>query len=861
MGRFPVFKALIGSYLRHERGRTLLTILGVALGVAVLVAIDLANESAVASFKRTVSDVAGRATLTVRGNGAGIDPALTRTLAKAEGVEAVAPLIEGTATFVPAEGSTETLTLLAVDLLAPGGEEEVRDLSFQLAENVGFTDLLTSPGAMIFAEGFLNRAGLALGERTRLRVLGLETEVFVAGVVRGSTYAEALGGNVAVMDLGNADLLLRRGGRLDRIDLITTEGLPTATIQDRLARLLPPTVSIERPEARSTQVDNMLAAFRFNLGALGHISLLVGAFLIYNTMSIAVVRRREVIGTLRALGISRRRVRWAFLAEGLLMGAVGGVLGIVGGIGLAAALLDTVSAAISINFVQTNAESLALSPGKLLFALGLGMATALAAAWGPAAEASATPPANTMRRGSLEHTLRPRSRWRLALGLASLLAGAGLLFLDPRPGLPIEGYAASLAFVVAFLCAVPGLLDGLSRAAKAPYARLFGAEGLLAISSTQSSLGRASVAIGGLMLGLGMTISVSVMVASFRDTVVVWMQQVLQADLYVSPRAPSAVARAEPMDAALADRIEALDGVAFVDPFRTRRMDLMGAPAFLGAGRLEAARFSNEDIYGRPMAEVLREAKANDQLIVSEAFARKRGLERGDTVAVPTPGGLREFVIASVYYDYSSEQGYAIMDRELYLQLFDDPLIDSVAVYLKDGADPGAARRAIEGAAAELGTVPPLRISANSELRGYALEAFDRTFGVTYVLQFIAIIVAVLGVATTLFAQILDRADEILALRYVGASKGRVAKMIALESALLGFVGVVLGVASGLALSWILTKVIMIQSFGWTIQYEIPWLLIGQIALVVFGATLAASVLPAREAVNRGNGRSMMGVR
>jgi putative ABC transport system permease protein len=830
-------------------GRTLLTVLGVALGVAVLVAIDLANESAVASFKQTVSEVAGEAQLTVRGNAVGLPGETVRRLGADPSVETAEPLISVSIRLLGDDRvSTRTLLLMGTDFLRSENRSgrAVRDLRFETTREG--TSFLVDDSVLIVPRLFLDRTGLSPGDKARFEFAGRVREMELAGVIESGRFAEALDGNLAVCEIGMADLLLNRQGLIDRVDLVLREGEDVDQVAARLASELPGSVIIERPETRGRQADEMLAAFRFNLRALGHISILVGAFLIYNAMSVAVVRRRPVIGTLRAMGVRAATVRAVFLSEGLVIGLLGCLVGIPMGIGMALLMLDSVSAAISINFIQTNATRLAAAPEILLTAAGIGILGAVAAAVRPAQEAAATPPANTMRAGSEERAPSLVSRHLLPGSVLALL-GVLLLGRETGTGLPIIGYTATVLLVGAFVFWSRPAIKLATIVARRGFLKLFGAEGLLATSSLAAATGRASVAVCGLMISLGMTISVTVMVSSFRVTVVDWMEQVLLADLYITPYVEDATARPEPMQAVLAESIAKIPGVVAVDPFRTRTFTLNGRTANLGAGDLAAARFGNRVKDGRPAKEAMLLARERGEVVISEAFARKHSLGRGDSVSIPTPAGPVEFVVSAVYTDFSSEQGYVIMDRLLYLQHFADPLIDSIAVYLAQDADRALIRREIDQVFAAADGAPAVIVRANTDLRTFALEAFDRTFAITTILKVIAIVVSILGVASTLLAQVLDRRAEIMTLRTIGASVRRVIVIILLEALLIGLTGLVMGTLAGLVMSWVLTKVIMLESFGWTIGFSIPWLEVLQAGLIVVGFTVIASILPVREAV------------
>jgi putative ABC transport system permease protein len=854
--RRAAFHALIGVYARHERGRTLLTLLGIALGVAVLIAINLAINSALASFKSTLSDVAGRAELTIHGNTAGLAPALLSRIAQTPGVASASPLIRGSAVFAAHGGQTTTsLLLLGVDLL---GTEEPndptapppRELIFKLAPEIRFTDLLTDPRNIILTRKFAERAGLALGSPCELTIAGHRRAFTLAAWLTGGPLEATLDGAVALTDIAHADHLLRRGGLVDRVDVTLATGAELETVRAGLAARLPASVVIERPAERGAQVDRMLAAFRFNLNALGYISLLVGAFLIFNTLQVAVMRRAPAIGTLRAMGISRGTIRAVFLLEGALLGAVGGAVGVVGGVLLARLLLGAITTAISINFVRIEAAHLLAEPGLIVLAWGMGVLFAVAAAWLPANAAALTPPANTMRRGSLEGG-GGAHRWRLLLGVVALLVAAITLRLPATPGVPVLGYSAACFMVLGFVCWARPLLALIARAVRGPLARVAGAEGLLAVASTRGALARSGVAISGLLVALSMAIAVSVMVASFRETINVWMHQVLRADLYLAAQPASELEPAEPLPPDVAELARNIPGVQQVDPFRMREVMLGGQPAKLGGGTFTMVRYGPEYriLDGRLGNEVLREAERTRGVIVSEALARKHGLTRGSMLRVPTPGGIVPLRVAGVFFDYSTEQGYAIMDRKLYIELFHDPQIDSVAIYLKPGADVNQVRGALEQALRARSELPQWVLRANRDLRGLALRAFNRTFRITYVMQLIAVIIAVLGVANTLLSQLIDRREEIVTLRTLGVARRSIARIVIIESGVIGLAGVIAGSVCGMLLAWVLARVVMLQSFGWTIQFHIPWLLVGEIILVVYGATLMAAAVPARKAM------------
>lgn len=846
------FHALVGAYLRHEALRSLLTALGIALGVAVLVAVDLSNESAVASFRDAVREVAGRSSLTVRGNGQPIDAASVGLVAKTPGVLVASPVIRGE--VIHQAGDDEqprALLLLGIDLLGTtetldvSRGDRVRDFTLRLADGTEPTTLAIDPRALVFTQRFVARHGYGDGDTVRLRLAsGADFDARVAAVLTGGGLETTWDGDVVLTDLGTADELLGRGGRVDQIDVVVKEGQDIDATAEALRRALPASVLVERPESRNARVDQMLAAFRFNLRSLGHVALLVGAFLIFNTMKIAVVRRRPAIGTVRAMGASAWAVRLAFLAEGLVFGLAGSAVGVAMGIALAAAMVGTVSEAISINFVRTHASGVVLDAPTLLSAFALGVLFSVGAAWGPASEAAATPPANTMREGSVETRGAGVVAWLIA-GVLLVTAMLIVIAREPRSGgLPLQGYGASLLLVGAGVCFGRPLLTAVCAAMRGVYARAFGPEGLLAVAATQASMGRATVALNGLFLSVSMAIAVTVMVSSFRTTVTSWLDQVLIADLYVGPRGTPGAGEAPTLPPWIIDRVAAIDGVARVEPFRLRTMQLADRPVRVGGARLDPVRFARTLTSGGDAAAIVRDAEATGAVIVSEAIARKAHLHVGDTIALPAPGGGFDARVAGIYRDYSSEQGIVLMDRAWFVKHFGDERIDSLSLRFTQGADARAIREAVAAMAGD-GGVPPLEIRTYTEIRTFALAAFDQTFAVTSLLQLIAMLVAVLGVATTLFAQLIDRRQEIQTLRTIGVGRARIAGIVVLEASLMAVAGIALGIVGGLVLAWILTNVTMLESFGWSIAFGVPWGSVAGTAVLVFVATLIAALIPA----------------
>ena len=826
--------------------RTLLSVVALALGIGAVVAIQLANRSAIASFQESVTEISGRANLTITGLVPFDEQLLPRLYDAFAGQQAeveIAPVIEGIA-VEPRSG--EALEILAIDLAT---DRAVRDIDTEAAtEGLPTTRdlllLLTDPNSLLLGRGFASRHRLRPGSELTLVVNDRIQKFTVRAILASSGPGRALAGNIAVMDTAAGQLLFRRQGKLDRIDLV----VPPERMQEtrtRVARLLPPGLSMERPQARGEQVEKMLRAFRLNLSALSLVSLIVGAFLIYNTIAISVVRRRPEVGALRAVGATRATVVGLFLGEAALLGLAGSAIGILLGRVLAGQALQLVAATVNALWLSVLPAPVALSWRLAGFALAVGVTAALLSALGPALEAARVEPADALRRGAHERAQRLRLRRSAAAGVLALAAAYGAARLPALEAGPLFGYVAAVLLVAAFSLLMPALMACYSSICSVLLSRAGTITGTLAARSLGVALGRASVLAMALATAIAMMASVAIMVTSFRRTVELWTEQTLRADLFIrAPGSRSGRLRSATIAPETSEAIHQTPGVAAVDLFRSVEINFRGAPAFLASGDWEVLRRHGNLMFldGRPAAEVLR--PKTDAVIVSEPFALRHGVRQGDTVLLPTPAGSQPFRVQGVYYDYSSDQGYAVVNRRDWLRWGGDRGATNLAVYLTSGADAAQVR-------AEIARRTPgraLLVTSNRELRARVMRIFDRTFAITWVLEAIAICVAVLGIANALLALVLERRRELGILRYLGASRRQVRHLVLFESGLLGLLASATGLVLGLALSLVLIYVINRQSFGWTIQFYLPVGFLSAATLAVFLVTCLSALYPARQA-------------
>jgi putative ABC transport system permease protein len=776
---FILFQRLILRPLRAEPVRTLLTVLAVALGVAVVLAIEMAGGAAAGSFQSSVESMAGEADLEVTATG-GIPPETLTTLALLPLPLKLQPRIEDYAVVTE---RSRTVPLIGVDMLSQRGD-----------------GLWAGP-----------KLGWKIGQRVQLLLNDQPAEFKVAGLLPDRA------GEVIVMDLALATSALGRSGMLDRI-------LISGTDDEQLIRqTLGPGVNVAPFGARTEENRRMLAAFRWNLRVLSYIALIVGAFLIYNTISVSVVRRRAQIGIVRALGAPRSGVLLAFMGEAACFGIFGAALGLLLGRVLAESAVKLVSITVESLYVTSRPGEIALTWTVAMTGLAMGLSVALASAFAPAWEASRVSPVEAMSRSRREHVVRLRSGRSLLIALGLGLLAALASRMESVGGTPLFGYIAALLLIGALAASVAPLVSGFSAVSAGAMRRLFGVEGLLATRSLQGSLRRTSVLVGALATAIAMTTAVGIMVGSFRQTVLLWMNDRLQADVYIRPAGSASADRHPTLNPDTAERLRALPEVQSVETFRAYEISYNGKPATLGGREMKLAA---------------------DAVIVSEPFANKHKVGVGDMLTLQLGGRSARFRVNSVYRDYASERGYIIMERSTLLRYLPDPAPSNVGVYLKPGVDIEQAQRAVQNALAGR----RLLVLTNRTLREEAIRTFDRTFAITYALEGVAVFVAIMGVAGALLALVIDRRREFGLLRFLGGAKSQLYRMILFEAGLLGLLANIAGVVVGVFLSLLLTFVINKQSFGWTIQFHWPVaVLLGALTLV-FAATVASAVYPARVA-------------
>jgi putative ABC transport system permease protein len=839
----------------------MLMVVGITLGVAVVVAIDLANASANRAFDLSAETVAGRATHEIVAGPQGLDESAYARLRAAGVVADAAPVI--TDYFTSPQLGNRPFQLLGVDAFAEAPFRDYLGTSAGAGDSVrpapAVADLvafLTQPGALLVSRDVAQRYNLqacqslpanpASGCRITLEIGGRQLAAFIAGFLdpADSLSRRALDG-ILLADIATAQELTGRLGKIDRIDLILPGGEATDLSTDptaaKIRALLPEGAHLETVAARSGAVEQMTAAFKVNLTALSLLALVVGMFLIYNTMTFSVVQRRPLFGTLRCLGVTRREVFLLVLAEALAVGLLGSGLGLLLGILMGQGAVRLVTRTINDLFFVLTVQGVQIPASSLVKGSLVGVLATLLTAAPPAWEAASVPPRLALSRSGLESKARQAVTLAALIGLALLLAGGGTLLLPTRS--LVVSFAGTFAVIIGFAMLAPITTGALMRLSIPFMGSLWGALGRMAPRDVVNSLSRTSIAVAALMVAVSVTIGVSLMVSSFRHTVVTWLSETLRGDIYISAPGLTATQSSAAIDPSVVSTVRGWPGVVRADVLRSVTVDSPRGPVNIAA--------TDNHTIGRERLFVWLDGSPDDvwtrmqqgAVLVSEPLANRLGLSRnGSSLTLETGKGEQSFPVIGVYYDYASTQGTLMMALPLYRSLWQDPAITAIALRMSPGTDIDQAVRSLQDS---LASRQRLLIRANRTLREQVLVVFDRTFAITGALQLLATIVAFIGVLSALLSLELERQRELGILRAVGLTVRQLWGLVMLETGLMGVVAGLLSMPTGYVLALILVYIINRRSFGWTLQMQVQPVPFYQALAVAVTAALLAGLYPA----------------
>jgi len=808
--------------LRQGGGRLALALAAIALGVALGYAVQLVNQSAIGEFAYAVQTLSGSADLEVRGPRTGFDESLYPRLARLPEVAVASPVIEAD---VRLAGREAVLRLVGLDVFRAG---LVQPELFATASDS--LDTLR-PDAIFLSPAAAEWLGVKEGDTLTLQIGLGEARFRVAGFTR------AEGTRFGIADIAGVQAALDRIGRINRLDLRLRAGVDVEAFRARLAAELPPGVLVERPAAGLKRAANLSRSYRVNLNVLALVALFTGGLLVFSTQALAVVRRRRQLALLRVLGMKRGRLVRTLLGEALLLGTIGAAVGLALGFLLAGAILDVVGADLGAGSFRGMRPALRFEPGGAAAFFALGVLVAFLASLAPALEAARAQPAAALKAGDEQRLFeRLRPAWP---GLAVIAGGAALTAAPPIDGLPLFGYLAIALLLIGTIMLMP-------RFAVAVFARLPLHRAVplrLAVLQLHGSPGQSMLSLATIVAAVSLLVSMAIMVASFRNSLAGWLDHVLPADLYVRTSASADTAFLAPRDQ---EALASVPGVRRVDFARIQSILL--APEKPPVTLL--ARPIDPQDPGRLLpligGSVAPSADAPPPAWVSEAMVDLYGFAAGNVIELPIAGQRMPFTVAGVWRDYIRQHGAVVIERDRYVRLTGDRDASDAALWLAEGADAGAVRRAIR---AGLPGGDSLEIAAPGEIRARSMQAFDRTFAITYVLELVALVIGLTGLSSSFGALVLARRSEFGMLRHLGLTRRQIGAMLAAEGLAVSALGLAVGLGLGAVISLILIHVVNRQSFHWSMDFAVPWLPLAAFCAVMLAAAAGTATASARAAM------------
>lgn len=820
---------ILGEWSAHPL-RTLVAIGAIAIGVALAFTIHVINAAAFNEFSAAIKSVSGQSDLQVRGTQAFIDENLYPQLAQRPEIALASPVLELEAT-VP--GKREALKLLGIDVFQASAIAP--DLIGMPAEDKTFDTL--ADDAVFLSPAAMEWLQVAQGDTLEFLV-GTQT---VPLRVAGGLVRSRAGQRIAVMDIGAAQWHFGRIGHLSRIDIKLIAGVNRAAFKQALGEDLQPHYQVTETADEEARTANMSRAYRVNLSMLALVALFTGGFLVFSTQALSVLRRRSQIALLRVTGMTRRQVLGQILMEGTALGVAGSLLGLAAGYAMAAAALHFFGGDLGGGYFPGVRPSAEFSfPAAAVF-LSLGTAAALLGCAGPAWEAASTRPAPALKSGGEDQGLaRLATPWP---ALACIAAGAALTQLPPLFALPVFGYLAIALLLVGSIGLMPRLAALVFSALSARCSS--GAIPTLTLARLANAPNQASIALGGVLASFSLMVAMAIMVASFRVSVDDWLSRVLPADLYVQPAESGDTAVLSAREQRAIAALPAIERVEFL-----RLISLTLNPERPAVALIARPVDAGDPGKTLPLAgEAIAPDAIPDGAIpiwVSEAMVDLYAYAPGTVARFPIGGEMREFLVAGVWRDYARQSGAIQMRLSDYRRLTGDSDVNDAALWLRPGMS-------AEEATAQLKALPfgaALEFSFPEEIQAMSLRIFDRSFAVTYLLEAVAIVIGLFGIAATFSAQTLARAKEFGMLRHVGVTRRQVLAMLAVEGGLLTLLGIAVGFLLGGAISLILVFVVNPQSFHWTMQLHVPWGLLLAVASVLLLAASVTALFAGRHAVS-----------
>ncbi len=833
-----IWSRVIWRQWRCQPKVPLVLILILSLGVAVFLSIRLANRAAVTGFSLFTESISGDSDLLVRPRAGTFPETDLATLRQAVGSTpaVIYPVLDTTAAATTAADSA-IYRIIGTDFVALSNGIYLTDDDSTAAiagDSESFAEVLGRDDQAYVSPAL----GLDTGETLSLSVEGIALQLTVAGVLQSDPLRPPLPDNLLVLDLPGAQRLTGHTGYLSRLEVRIPPGPDfqknLEIAQAQLTQWAGERYVVETPGQRKESATQMSAAFRLNLTILSTLALVVGAYLILQAMEASVIKRRSEIAILRCLGVTPRQIHHAWLTESLMLGAIGSLLGIAIGCGLAQGMVRAISATVNTLYYETTASSAAFDTSEAAIAFGYGMIISLVAGWLPAREASRVSPAHAVNQGTRGGGLPIlRHPWLGLVVTALAYLSAKLPPFTSSSGdlIPIGGYLSAFFFLVGLSILAGWLFPVVTRLLHSTRS----ATRRYAASQFRLPEGRHRLAAAGLLTAFGMSAAMGILICSFQHTLTAWIQQMLKADIYIAAAGDQSVVSDNKIAEPIWQKIIQTPGIEGYDRLRRYGIDYQGRDTWLAGSDYSESGRHLQLIWIDPPTDLAPNALRTMQgdlypAWVSESFARRFQVGKSDQLQLPTPAGEKTVIIAGIYADYGSERGTVLVSRDYTTEWYADTSVNNIAVYLAPGTDENRWLADFKKA------YPSIVARTNRKLRDDTLLLFKQTFSVTYALEAIAVIIAVTGLGLAMVGLLLERRAELSTLKELGLSRQQIAIAAMWEGVGLSLVGVVGGLVLSLLLGWLLVYVVNVQSFGWTLTFRVPWL-----SFVLLSAAMVAT--------------------
>lgn len=821
---------MIVSEWRTYPSRTVIAVFAIAIGVALGFAVHLINGSALSEFDRAIQTVSGDADLQVHStSAAGFSESLYPQLTRVSGIAKVSPVVE-----LSAQAADHTpMTLLGLDVLSAASVTP--RLLGRRSDGRRGPDNYFSGQDIFLSAAVMQASGKRVGQSIDIASMGHRVSFRIVGDLPAIPARQAIG----VIDIAAAQWRFGELGKLQRLDLRLAANADKAKVMSALSALLPVGAEIVTKHSEEQRSDGLSRAYRVNLDMLALMALLTGGFLVYSAQSLSVARRRPQFALIRVLGLERRGLVAQVFLESLIVGVVGSVVGLFLGLGLAAAALHLLGSDLGGGYFTGGTPQLAFAPGAAAAFGVLGITASLFGSLLPARDAARSQPALALK--NLGDTVDPRVNPRIGIALIFLVLGTAGSVAPAVYGLPVFGYASMALLLAGGIAIMPWLARTLLFLVLRW--RITNVSLSLATQRLWGAPSQAAIALSGIVASTSLMIAMAVMVVSFRGSVVAWLYQVLPADLYMSLDDNGAGGG---FDAATQNKMRHVDGVAGLGFMKETPLRFApGKPTVSLIARTIGGPAGSLPLLHPGLAAPPHEIP----VWVSEPAAGIYGIHQGDHLTLPIAGITPRVFVAGIWRDYGRQQGSIVMDSESYTRLTGDANRSIVSVALKPES---ASDAVLDRLRAVMPTtlVAHLVVSRSQEIRAKGIAAFDRSFAITYLLEAIPILVGLVGVAATVSAQTLARIKEFGMLRHIGVLRRQIVLMLIAEGALLGAIGGIAGIGLGVAMSQILIRVVNPQSFHWTMDTRIPWLLFAIVIIALVAAAGGTALLAGRRALS-----------